>query len=71
MVFSALVLLSQLATGQLFVGFSFSQEYMTNAANETGATVDGNQTNQTGGDLLNRQETWVVSSAPEKIDHNI
>lgn len=52
MVFSALVLLSQLATGQLFVGFSFSQEYMTNAANKTGATMDGNQTNQTGGGPL-------------------
>jgi hypothetical protein len=38
MVFSAL---------ELFVGFSFSQENMTNAANETGATMGGNQTNQT------------------------
>lgn len=52
MVFSALVLLSQLATGQLFVGFSFSQEYMTNAANKTGAILCGNHANQTGGGPL-------------------
>jgi hypothetical protein len=43
-----LELLSQLAMRQLFVDFSISQENMTNAANERGATMGGNQTNQTG-----------------------
>jgi hypothetical protein len=31
----------------ILFGFFFSQENMTNAANETGATMGGNQTNQT------------------------
>jgi hypothetical protein len=32
----------------LFVGSSFAQDNMTTATNDTGAMMDGNQTNQTG-----------------------
>ena len=37
-----------LASIGLFISFSYAQENMTSAANETGAIM-GNQTNQTGG----------------------
>ena len=47
-VFSAMVLSSLLALGQVLVDSSFAQENMTSATNDTGATMGGNQTNQTG-----------------------
>jgi hypothetical protein len=48
MVFSAMVLSSLLALGQVLVDSSFAQENMTGATNDTGAMMGGNQTNQTG-----------------------
>jgi hypothetical protein len=45
---SSAMLLSMLTTAVLFVGYSFAQENITTATNETGAMM-GNQTNQTGG----------------------
>jgi uncharacterized membrane protein len=33
----------------LLVGYSFAQDNMTTATNDTGAMMGGNQTNQTGG----------------------
>jgi Flp pilus assembly protein TadG len=47
--FSAVILLSMLVFGLVPVGSSFAQENMTSAANDTGAMMSGNQTNQTGG----------------------
>ena len=47
-VFPAVVLLSLLVLGQVLVGTSFAQENMTSTANDTGAMMNGNQTNQTG-----------------------
>jgi hypothetical protein len=72
MVFSPLVLVSQLGMGQLFIDFSISQKNMTNAADETEATIGGNQTNQTGGVPLEQVvEVLVADSAAVKINHNI
>ena len=46
---AAIVVSSIMMSVGLFVGSSFAQENMTTAANDTGAMMDGNQTNQTGG----------------------
>jgi hypothetical protein len=45
---SSAIVLSMMTTAVLFVGYSFAQENISTATNETGAMM-GNQTNQTGG----------------------
>jgi hypothetical protein len=47
-VFSAMILSSLLALGQVLVDSSFAQENMTSATNDNGTMMGGNQTNQTG-----------------------